>query len=109
MTRWHEYCQRADSHFGQVARGINDEERDRGKEKLSLTRPSRHVYRYDLEYLELARQIEDITERPILNPADLNLSALHLADRVWMNDMSAYRRELKFFCDRDKRGKEFRS
>lgn len=102
--RWAEYCSDVDAHFTSLAKAEIKAEQERGGDhKPILQRPSRHQYKYDLDYLELGRQIEDLTSKPILNPSDLNITALWLADRAWMIDMNQYRRELAYFVDFEKR------
>lgn len=68
-----------------------------------LQRPPPHTFTYALEFLEMARQIEDDTSTIILNPHDLHCASLAMMDSVWRADMLAYRVRLKYETDKGKR------
>lgn len=72
----------------------------KGGLKLGLPQPE---YTYHYEYLETARQLEDVSGKLILNPRNLNANSILEVDYAWITDMKTYRDEIKFWYDYDKR------
>lgn len=68
-----------------------------GREELILLPPNPRAWKYDIEFLELADQLEEALGRPILNPRQIDNVSLEAVDLDWLADMAAYRDRFKYY------------
>lgn len=78
-------------------------EMDGAPPKLQLELPPR-AYTYGVEWLDIARQLEDAHEGlVIVNPRNLQARSLLDVDDRWLADMAHWREEIQFWADYPKR------